>query len=55
MKDEEHAYRDAHFHKELDSLKVSVTCLTSLLEKKFKIPLGTVLLIDPPYLFRPRQ
>jgi hypothetical protein len=33
MEDEEHAYGDAHFQEELDSLKVSVTRSTSLLEQ----------------------
>jgi hypothetical protein len=33
MEDEECAYRDAHFQKELESLKTSVACLTSLLEQ----------------------
>jgi len=32
MEDEERAYREAHFQEELDSLKVSVARLTSLLE-----------------------
>ena len=36
MKDEEHAYREAHFQEELDSLKVSVACLTSLLEQALR-------------------
>jgi hypothetical protein len=32
MEDEERAYREAHFQEEVDSLKDSVACLTSLLE-----------------------
>jgi hypothetical protein len=32
MKDEERAHCDAHFQEELESLKVSVARLTSLLE-----------------------
>jgi len=32
MEDEEHAYRDAHFQKKLDSLKVNMACLTSFLK-----------------------
>ena len=36
MEDEECAYREAHFQEELDSLKVSVARLTSLLEQLLK-------------------
>ena len=36
MKDEERAHRDAHFQEELESLKVSVARLTSLLEQAFR-------------------
>jgi hypothetical protein len=36
MKDEECVYHDAHFQEELDSLKVSVARLTSLLEQLLK-------------------
>jgi len=36
MKDEERAHHDAHFQEELDSLKVSMICITSMLEQTFK-------------------
>ena len=36
MEDEERAHRDAHFQEELDSLKASVTSLTSLLEQALR-------------------
>ncbi|KAL3597067.1 hypothetical protein D5086_008704 [Populus alba] len=36
MKDEERAYREAHFQEELDSLKVSMARLTSLLEQALR-------------------
>jgi len=36
MEDEERAYREAHFQEELDSLKVSVAPLTSLLEQALR-------------------
>jgi hypothetical protein len=36
MKDEEHAYRDAHFQEELEFLKVSMTHPTSLLEQALR-------------------
>ena len=36
MEHEERAYRDAHFQEVLDSLKVSVTRFTSLLEQAIK-------------------
>ena len=36
MGNEEHAYHDAHFQEELNSLKASVTCLVSLLEQALR-------------------
>jgi hypothetical protein len=36
MEDEERTQLDAHFQEELESLKTSVTCLTSLLEKTLR-------------------
>ena len=36
MEDEEYAHRDAHFQEELEFLKTSVACLTSLLEQTLR-------------------
>jgi hypothetical protein len=36
MEDEERTQLDAHFQEELQSLKTSVTCLTSLLEQTLR-------------------
>jgi hypothetical protein len=36
MEDEERTQLDAHFQEELESLKTSVTCLTSLLEQTLR-------------------
>jgi hypothetical protein len=36
MKDKEHAHRDSHFQGELDSLKLNMACITSILEKTLK-------------------
>jgi hypothetical protein len=36
MKDEECAHHDAHFQEELDSLKVNMVCITSMLEQTLK-------------------
>ena len=40
MKDKERAYREALFQEELDSLKVSVARLTSLLEQALRNTYG---------------
>ena len=36
MEGEECAHRDAHFQEELESLKASIACLTSLLEQTLR-------------------
>jgi len=36
MKDEERAHHDAYFQEELESLKTSVACLTSLLKQTLR-------------------
>jgi len=36
IKDEERAYRDTHFQKELDSLKVGMARITSLLKQALR-------------------
>jgi len=36
MEDEERTQLDAHFQEELESLKTSMTCLTSLLEQTLR-------------------
>jgi hypothetical protein len=36
MKDEEHTHCDAHFQEELDSLKVNMACIASLLKKTLR-------------------
>lgn len=47
MKDEERVHCDAHFKKELEFLKTSVACLTSLLEQTLKNIFGNDLSNQP--------
>jgi hypothetical protein len=36
MEDKEHAHRDAYFREDLESLKASMACLTSLLKQTLR-------------------
>jgi hypothetical protein len=52
MEDEEQAHRDVYFQEELESLKTSVACLTSLLEQTLENTFGEVPSNQPIIFFQ---
>ena len=52
MEDEERAQREAYLHEELESLKISVAHLTSLLKQTLRNTSGEFLLINQSPLIR---
>jgi hypothetical protein len=61
MEGEERAHRDAHFQEELESLKVSVARLTSLLEQTLRNASGEgpsnrpAIFVQPPTTAQPEE
>ena len=61
MEDEERAHHDAYFQEELESLKASVACFTSLLEQTLKNSSGEgpsnnlAIFVQPPATAQPEE